>query len=101
LGSATTAVGYLWSHGGTFTTFNPPGSTFTAPFAINPAGAITGYYCDAVGCHGFLRTPDGSFATFDPPGSTYTFPPAINPGGVIIGAFEDASGVLHGFVRIP
>jgi hypothetical protein len=58
LGSATTAVGYLWSPGGTFTTFNPPGSTFTAPFAINPKGVITGEYFDASDtAHGFLRIP--------------------------------------------
>ena len=86
---------------GTFITFNPPGSEFTAPFAINPAGAILGYYYDTVGCHGFLRAPDGSIATFDPPGSTFTYGTAINPGGVITGGFEDASGVPHGFVRIP
>jgi hypothetical protein len=58
LGSATTAVGYLWSPGGTFTTFNPPGSTFTAPFAINAGGVITGAFIDANGAnHGFLRIP--------------------------------------------
>ncbi len=26
----------------TFTTFDPPGSTQTTPYSINPAGAITG-----------------------------------------------------------
>ena len=87
---------------GTFITFNPPGSEFTAPFAINPAGAITGYYVDAnFGVHGFVRAADGTFTTFDPPGSTFTFPSAINPGGVITGAFYDASGAGHGFVGIP
>ena len=35
-------------------TFDPPGSTGTAPAGINPAGAITGYYVDANGGHGFL-----------------------------------------------
>jgi hypothetical protein len=93
--------GYLRSPDGTFITFNPPGSTFTAPNAINPAGAITGYSCDTVGCHGFLRNPDGTITTFDPPGSTFTFGNAINPGGVITGAFADASGAGHGFLRIP
>jgi hypothetical protein len=58
LGSATTAVGYLWSPGGTFTTFNPPGSTFTAAFAINPGSVIIGAFADASGVpHGFVRIP--------------------------------------------
>jgi len=34
---------------GTFTTFDVPGSSFTNPAAINPAGAITGTYSDAGG----------------------------------------------------
>jgi len=29
----------------------------TVPLNINGSGAITGYYCDAVTCHGFLRLP--------------------------------------------
>jgi hypothetical protein len=84
--------GYLWSPDGTFTTFNPPGSTYMSPFAINPAGAITGYYCEGTrGCHGFLRCPDGTFTTFDGPGSTFTYGVAINSSGVITGAFNDAA----------
>ena len=81
--------------------FNPPGSVYTSPFAINSVGAITGYYCDAVGCHAFVRASDGVIAAFDPPGSTFTYGVAINPGGVITGAFVDTSGVLHGFERTP
>jgi len=92
------AAGYLQSPNGTFTVFNPPGSTFTVPIAINPSGAITGFYAsDSV--HGFLRAADGTITTFDPPGSTFTFAAAINPKGEVAGAFIDASGVVHGFVR--
>jgi hypothetical protein len=43
-----------------FTPFDPPGSTgaFNPPYAINSAGAITGYYGDANSVnHGFLWTP--------------------------------------------
>jgi len=43
-----------------FTPFDPPGSTgaFNPPYAINSAGAITGYYVDANSVnHGFLWTP--------------------------------------------
>lgn len=68
------------------------------PIAINPSGAITGFYAsDSV--HGFLRAADGTITTFDPPGSTFTFAAAINPKGEVAGAFIDASGVVHGFVR--
>jgi hypothetical protein len=95
----------------TFTTFDvpgPPGSPSTGTFAsaINPAGAITGYYSDAGGTpHGFLRSPKGTFATFDPPGPLFyqqqIYPQAINPAGAITGYYEDASLVFHGFLRAP
>ena len=71
---------------GTITTFDPPGSIYTAPIAITPTGVIIGSYVDASGVtHGFLRTPSGSFTTIDVPGSTATTPTGITPGGVIIG----------------
>jgi hypothetical protein len=89
-------------------TFDAPGAgtgpgqgTFlqTNPGTINPAGAITGFYCDAINCHGFLRAPDGTFNTFDAPGSTFTFAGWFNPAGVIAGNYADASSVFHGYLR--
>src|SRR5947207_15941891 len=59
----------------TITTFDAPGAGTgpcqgTIPFAINPAGTISGRYADAGGAiHAFLRTPDGAFTTFDAPGA--------------------------------
>src|SRR5262245_32696997 len=47
----------------TITTFDAPGASTgpgqgTLPFAINPAGLITGYYLDTGNVfHGFLRSP--------------------------------------------
>ena len=95
--------GYLWSRDGTFSTFNLPGSIYTAPWAINCAGTITGYYWDGntFVFHSFVRARDGNITTFDFPGSTATEAFGINSAGVITGAFYDASGVSHGFVRIP
>jgi len=93
--------GYVRSPDGTFILFSPPGSASTSPFAINSEGAITGYYCDAAGCHGFVRSPQGAITGFDPPGSTFTLAVAINPSGVITGAFLDSSGASHGFIRTP
>jgi hypothetical protein len=50
--------GFLRARNGTFTKFDPTGSTGTSPSAINPAGEITGNYTDANGtAHGFLRIP--------------------------------------------
>jgi hypothetical protein len=86
---------------GTFVTFDAPGAgtepslgTGTFPFAINPAGAITGTSCSAIFvCQGFLRAPDGTFTTF---GATATSPSSINPAGAITG-----TGSAGGFVRAP
>ena len=57
------------------TTFDAPGAGTgpgqgTLPFAINPGGAVLGYYIDAGDArHGFLRTRDGAITTFDAPGA--------------------------------
>lgn len=90
------------ANAGDFITFDPPGSTFTAPAGITPGGEITGFYNDANGvAHGFLRTFGSTIITFDPPGSQNTQPTAINPAGVITGAYCDTASLFHGFVRTP
>ena len=92
---------------GGFITFDPPGSTSTAPSGITPAGVITGYYTDKSGAtHGFLRTLGGAITTFDPPGSSYTQPTAITPAGAVVGAYCDAPTCSFptankGFLRTP
>jgi len=88
--------------GAGFTTFDPPGSTFTVPSAITPDGEIAGYFTDASGLtHGFLRGRHGRITTFDPPGSTLTQATSINPDGEIAGAYCDTAGCAreHGFLR--
>jgi hypothetical protein len=96
--------------GGSFVTFDPPGSTWTVPSGITPDGTITGSYCDTaacalqfgfVGAHGFLRDKNGGLTTFDPPGSTQTLPTSVTPSGEIVGAYCDQAGCArqHGFVR--
>ena len=96
----------------TITTFDAPGAGTgpgqgTQPFAINPAGLITGFYLDAGDAyHGVLRTPDGAITTFDAPGAGTgpgqgTRPFSINPGGTISGRYVDAGDVGHGFLRTP
>jgi hypothetical protein len=92
---------------GTYTTFDAPGAVNgTFPFAINPAGAITGFYYDAnFVSHGFLRAGDGTLTTFDDPGAVYgNFAVAINPAGVITGYYFDINQQFvgaHGFLRTP
>ncbi len=55
--AAFQAHGFLLDKG-TYTTFDPPGSTFTQPLGINASGDIVGFYKDAAGTfHGFLATP--------------------------------------------
>ena len=101
--------GFLLSQG-TYTLFDPPGSTSTYPAVINDTGTIAGYYYDASNVqHGFVRRVDGSFVSFDVPGTIATLPlgqfwpgPAefsMNAAGVIAGTYMDAQGVSHGFIR--
>jgi uncharacterized membrane protein len=118
--------GFLRARDGRITTFEAPGAgsetvtgfQFTTipwvyggqgtyAIAINPAGAIAGFYYDSNNvAHGFLRSPDGKFTTINAP-SPYvgtaegqgTSAANINPAGVIAGYTVDAGGVFHGFVR--
>jgi hypothetical protein len=46
--------------GGEFTPIDPPGSTFTQVYGINPSGDIVGRYVDADGkAHVFLLSDKG------------------------------------------
>jgi hypothetical protein len=104
------AHGFVRTSDGTIATFDAPGAgtgtnegTYveTPDGGINPAGEVTGDYCDAITCHGFVRAPDGTITEFDPPGSTFTYGNGINPAGDVTGNYGDANGVVHGFVRDP
>jgi len=109
------AHGYVRARGGTIATFDAAGAgtgpgqgTFASPFeAINPAGAITGWYLDASNVfHGYVRDANGTITTFDVPRAGTspgqgTLPNWINPAGTIVGLSIDSSGVGHGFLRTP
>jgi hypothetical protein len=93
---------FLRARDGAFTTFDPPGSIFTIPTAINSNnGAVTGYYFDAsFAIHGFLRSPYGAFVTIDDPAAINgTYLVGINPAGVSVGTYYDANYNLFSFVR--
>lgn len=125
-------VSAAWAQPKIFT-FDAPGAGTaanrgTAGVAIDPAGAITGFYFDNTGvtstgvtgsgvAHGFLRTPDGTIVTFDAPGAGNesvngfhptpagvfggqgTFSLAINPAEAITGTYFDSTNTAHGFLR--
>jgi len=79
-----------------FTTFDPPGSTYTQPEAINDAGQITGYYYDSTGQNGFLDA-GGVITNINPPGSTTTYALSINSVGEIAGYYYNNTGI-QGFL---
>lgn len=111
----------------TITTFDAPGAgaasgSGTEALAMNPAGAVTGYYVgyDNV-VHAYVQTPDGKFATFDGPGvpsfvsvSPYsigsswidtgapgTWAVAIDASGAVTGYYVDANRWARGYLRAP
>jgi hypothetical protein len=74
--------------------------------AINPEGAITGFYTDLNYVeHGFLRNPQGVITTFDAPGASTdgygTFGIGLNADGVTIGYYTNSNFNYGGFVRRP
>jgi hypothetical protein len=97
-----------------FTAFDGPGSqgssNGTVPTAINPKGAITGWYQDGTNFyafHGFLRDPiTGHITSFDTPDASstpYIQPYGINPAGAITGWYQVTGGQPYprGFLRPP
>jgi hypothetical protein len=56
----------------TFSTIDPPGSTSTFAFGINPRGDIVGHHVAGGVSHEFLLQ-GGNFTTVDVPGATATF----------------------------
>ena len=85
-------------------TFDAPGAGTgggegTFPFAITPSGVVTGYYCDAITCHGFVRAENGAITAFDLSGDVNgTYPQSINPTETITGFYCDGI-TCHGFWR--
>jgi len=73
----------------TYTNVDPPGSVFTFPQCINPAGVIAGEYAYADFVpHGFVRARDGIISTFDNPAGAFPIVPlSINPPGMIAGVY--------------
>jgi len=89
---------------GNLTTIDPPGSVDTFGCVINPAGVITGPYCDAAGGHGFLRDQNGTYTSFDVPGAVENpgecflggEPTSINPSGAVAGPMGTQASAFMG-----
>jgi hypothetical protein len=92
--------GFVRSEHGTITTFDPQGSTQTAPQSININGVAAGSFSD-VGSHGFVRTERGSLVTIDFPGGNNTNVWSINGFGAVTGTYQNIAESTLGFVRVP
>ena len=78
--------GFTLTAKGEFTSFDPPGSTFTVPGFINPQGAIVGQYLDSSSVsHGFTLF-GSTYTTINAPGAAGTGLSGINPSGEISGS---------------
>lgn len=77
--------GFTLTAEGVFTSFDPPGSTFTVPDFINPQGVIVGVYLDSSSVsHGFILN-GGKYTTVNAPGAAGTTLSGINPSGELSG----------------
>jgi hypothetical protein len=95
--TSTTSLGFL-DVGGSISTLDPFGSTFTQALGINSQGEVVGLYTDAGGVqHGYIDN-NGSFSSFDPNGSTSTTINGVNDKGQIVGFYTDANANTIGFV---
>jgi PEP-CTERM motif len=97
----TTSTGFV-DEGGTITSIDPFGSTFTQALGVNDLGEIVGVYNDAMGAqHGYIDN-GGVFTGFDPPGSASTTINGLNDKGDIVGFYTNpASDSVIGFVGTP
>jgi hypothetical protein len=88
--------------GGTYTSFDFPGSTGTNAIGATTLGtgappAIEGYFFDSSNAeHGFVQESDGTFIQVDYPHSSLT---SVDREGdhTLVGVYADKKGVLHGF----
>ncbi len=77
--------GFTVTAKGVFTSFDPPGSTFTVPDYISPQGVIVGEYLDSSSVsHGFTLSGK-TYTTVNAPGAAGTTLTGINPSGEISG----------------
>ncbi|MGA9795158.1 MAG: hypothetical protein WBQ17_06425 [Rhizomicrobium sp.] len=102
--SGSVQRGFIRKVSGNFTTFEAPHSGSndgdgTDVLAINPAGAVAGFFADKSGAHhGFVRI-NGTVSEFDPPDSVDTIATGINSKQLVAGWALVSGDVEIGFVR--
>jgi hypothetical protein len=72
-----------------------PGAKVTAPFGINDAGAVVGYFFNGSADQGFLYK-GGAFTTIVPPGATWSVAYGINAAEEVVGYYVRGSK-MRGF----
>jgi hypothetical protein len=101
------AAQYGAAQGGTFITFDAPGTLGTTAEGINSSGTVAGVYYDAqLSNHGFIRDSSGNFTIVDEPDAAQgaylgTTVLAINDSGEVAGWYSPLSNpsVFQGFIR--
>jgi len=89
-------------NGGTFTTLDYPGSTFTQALGLNNSGWVVGSYMDSAGLsHGFVYSKPNFVSIDDPDGVGTTTVNGINRYGKLVGFYVDSNGNTDGFVATP
>ncbi len=93
------AHGFLLS-GGTYSSFDPPGSVGTFATAINNSGEIAGTYIDGSNkTHGFVLK-SGAFSIIDFPGASLTQVTGVNDKGQIVG-WGEMGLMVENFIGTP
>ncbi len=96
-GQVPGALGFVREPHEPIVPFSPPGSTYTAPAAINSAGTVAGTFLDSGQySHGFSRDAAGDITVFDSPtlGLPYTFISGINSSGTMCGSSDEGAFIL-------
>lgn len=101
--TADNLYAFVRTPGGTFTTFQYPGSVYTDAGCINDRGQVAGTYFDSDGIqHGYLREPDGTFRSFDFPSDwQFAYISGINNRGQLVGTYYPADYWQRPFLATP
>jgi hypothetical protein len=77
---------------------HPLASPGTAPYSLNDAGTVIGWYDAPDGTTQSFKRDGEQFETIAAPGSLFSLALTINNAGVIGGAYLDSDFIAHGFL---
>jgi hypothetical protein len=90
-------LGFVLQPKGALVSFSAPGSTYTAPAAINAAGTVAGTFLDSGQyTHGFTRDAAGNITVYDSPtlGLPYTYIYGMNDAGTMCGSSDEGAFIV-------